>query len=214
MILNITSNKLVINYFNKANEIENFGHIKSHELIIFFIKLLNLNTKITECGDYLDNSYSTSENLIRLSKDVFNNSSVGAIAVSMHELGHAIQHQSKNKLFKIFIFLSFVNKITSVLLFPAIIFLIISLFLETFYIKIALIILLCFYIINFFVRLIIIPVEKDASNKAINLLKKNSILTNNELKIAKKLLNLACFTYVGGFFKGYRKFFKKILRGF
>lgn len=214
MLLNILSGKLVVNYFDKANQIENSMHIKSHELLLFFINFLNLNVNLTENGKYLDNSYSTNNNLISLSEDIFNNSSVGAIAVSMHELGHAIQHQSKSKLFKIYMSLSFINKITSLLMFPAIIFLIVSLFLETFYLKIALIILLCFYLINFFVRILIIPVEKDASKKALKLLQKHKILQENELKIAKRLLNLACFTYVGGFFKGYRKFFKKILRGF
>lgn len=212
--LNLISNKLVVNYFEKANKIDANLGITSHELIIFFIKNLKLNIKIQKQGEYLNNSYNFATKTISLSNDVFNSSSVAAISISTHELGHAIQHNQKSLLFYVYYIFSVLNKITSILLLPAIIFLVVSLFLETFYFKIAVIIILCFYLINLISRIIIIPLEKNASNRALKLLKDYNILTKSELKIATKLLNYACFTYVGGFFKNYRKFFNKILRGF
>ena len=39
-------------------------------------------------------------------------------------------------------------------------------------------------------------------------------LSKKELKIAKKLLNLALFTYIGGFFRNYIKIIKKIIKNF
>ncbi len=214
IFLNILSNKLIINYFDKANNEQSGLGLKSHEVVSYFIEKLKLNLKVQEYGNYLDNSYNINKKVIFLSKDVFNSSSVGAISVSTHELGHALQHKQKSALFYAFCVSIMLNKISSFFIFPCLIFLVVSLFLETIYLKIALIILACIYAINLISRLVVIPLEKNASNKAIKLLKEYSILSKSELKIAKKLLNLACFTYVGGFFKNYRKFFKNILRGF
>ena len=212
--LNIISNKTVINYYEKARKVDSKINKSSHELIIFFIMSLNLNIKVGKFSTYLDNSYSIKQKIIFLSDTVFDSTSVGDITIAMHELGHAMQHKSKSKLFYLYLTLSILNKISSVLILPGIIFLIVSLFLETTFLKIAAIILLVFYVINLLSRITIIPLEKDASNRALKLLKDYQIFDKNELKLAKKLLNFACFTYVGGIFKGYKKIFNKILKGF
>ncbi|MGN1208513.1 MAG: zinc metallopeptidase [Christensenellales bacterium] len=214
ILLNILSNNLVINYYEKASKIDSKINKKSHELIVFFITIFNQNTKVCEFSTHLDNSYNINRKIIFLSEDVFNSSSVGAITIAMHEFGHAVQHQNKSSLFYLYYIFSVLNKISSILILPAIIFLVVSLFLETILLKISLIIIIILYLFNLISRIIIIPLEQDASNKALKLLKKYEIFDKNELKIAKKLLSLACFTYVGGFFKSYKKIFKKILRGF
>jgi len=214
ILLNMLSNKLIVNYYNKTSKIDLAMNITSHELIIFFIRQLSLNIFVKKQGEGLENSYNIKTRTICLSNDVYNSSSLSAITISMHELGHALQHNTKSILFHLFVVFSVLNKITSTLLFPAILFLVVSLFLETIYLKIAIIIIFCFYIINLISRIIIIPLEKNASNKAIKLMKEYKILNASEQKIAQKLLNLACFTYIGGFFKNYRVILKKILRGF
>ena len=145
---------------------------------------------------------------------MFNSKSVLSLTIAMHEMGHAIQHNKKSKLFKFYYFLTVFNKITSLFLFPTIVFLVVALFMPMFYLNIVIYILLGFYITNLLTRLIVIPLEKDASKIAYNLLKEYKIFDKGELKMAKKLLNLAYFTYIGGFFNYYRKTIKKILKGF
>jgi len=208
------SNNLLIKYFEKANKIPVSKNILSIELLVFFINEFNLNVKIIEHSTGLNNSYNIKQKIIILSSDVIYKNTVGSLAISMHELGHAIQHHSKSKLFYLYYFFNILNKITSILLIPLIIFLIISLFLPFIYLHVALILVLIFYITNLIIRLIIIPLEKNASNIALKLLKEYEIFNKKELKIAKKLLNLAYLTYIGGFFHGYIKFFRKVLRNF
>lgn len=212
--LSTISVKLLTNYYEKANKVEAECNLTAFELLVFFITKLNLGIKVGKFSSYLDNSYNINKKVILLSNDVFDNKSVGALSVSMHELGHAIQHKNNGFVFKFYCFLKILNKISSYLIVPILLFLVVSLFLEIKFLYLALIILFCFYLINLLTRIIIIPLEKNASKLAINLLKEYNIFNSNEISIAKKLLNLACFTYVGGFFNIYIKFFKKILKGF
>lgn len=213
-VMSSLSAKLLVDYYEKVRKINASCNLTAFELLAFYIVTLNLDIKVTKYSNYLDNSYSVNKKLIFLSSDVFDDKSVGALAVSMHELGHAVQHKNKSFLFKLYVFINFLNKITSFLLLPLIIFLIVSMFLEIQYFKLALILIFVFYLINLLARIIIIPLEKNASKLAISLLKEYNIFDVNELKKAKKLLNFACFTYVGGFFNIYIKFIKKILKGF
>lgn len=214
ILLNILSNKLIINYYNKTKTLQSNLAKSSSHILAFFIQTLKLDVKIQKHGHDLDNFYSIKHKIIVLSEEVFPSSSLAAIGISMHEFGHALQHHNKSPLFYTYIMFSFLSRISSIIFLPAIIFLIVSLFLDTFFLKLAMIIVTCLYVINLFSRIIIIPVEKDASNRAIKLLKDYNILDHKELKIVKKLLNVACFTYVGGFFKNYRKILRNILRGF
>jgi len=209
-----TSNKMLLNYFNKTNKINANINLTSFELMVFFITNLNLPVKVSEYSTGLNNSYNIKRKLIVLSEDVFNSSSVASLAISMHELGHAVQHHTKSKLFYFYYTLSILNKITSLLLLPLIIFLIVSLFLPQIYLHIALILVLVFYLVNLLIRLVIIPLEKNASFIALKLLNEYEIFNKKELKIAKKLLKLAYLTYVGGFFINFIKIFNKILRSF
>lgn len=214
MVLSSLSTKFLVDYYEKVKKINASCNTTAFELLVFFIVTLNLDIKVTRYSNYLDNSYNVNKKLIILSNDVFDNKSVGALAVSMHELGHAVQHKNKSFLFKLYVFISFLNKITSFLLLPLIIFLIVSMFLEIQYFHLALILIFVFYLINLLARIIIIPLEKNASKLAINLLKEYNIFDVNELKMANRLLNLACFTYIGGFFNIYIEFIRKVLKGF
>ena len=204
----------MINYYEKIKDIPSKINRTSSEIIIFFIKTLNLNIKITKYSTYLDNSYSINQKVIMLSNDVINSTSVADIAISMHELGHALQHREKSALFYLFLTIKIFDKISSFLFLPSIIFFLVSIIWLNQFVLVSIIILLAFYLINLFSRLIIIPLERNASNRAIKLLKDYQIFDTNELKIAKKLLSFACLTYVGGFFKTYKNIIKKILKNF
>lgn len=208
------SNKLLQNYYNKKDLILASCNLTSFELLVYFIQNLKLNVKIAEHSTGLNNSYNIKQRLIVLSEDVIASKSVASLTISMHELGHALQHHNKSKLFYLYYTLIVLNKVTSILLFPLIIFLVVSLFLPIFYLHLALILVLVFYIINLLIRIIIIPLEKNASNIALKLLNDYNIFNKAELKIAKKLLRLAYTTYIGGFFINYIKFFQKLLKNF
>lgn len=214
IFLSRISSKILVDYYNKYNS--HFANINktSVELLTFFIDKLNIKIKIKEYSYFLNNSYNIKHKVILLSKDIINNKSIPALSISMHELGHALQHKNKSKLFYTYYVFLRLNKITSFLILPLILFLIVSLFLSSFYLNLALILVLCFYLVNLIARIIIIPLEKNASNLALNLLNEYKIFDEDEFKIAKKFLSFAALTYVGGLFSNYIKLFNKILKNF
>ena len=216
VIVFVVSNKLLIKYFRKLDTIFPISAhgVTAFELIVFFIKQLNLNIKVAEYGNGLQNFYSTKKRVIVLSGDVFNNRSLGALTIAMHELGHALQHKDKSIKFYLYYYLSYVNKFLSALSIPLIIFVIINLFVETQFLTLSIILLIVAYVVNLLIRLIIIPVESSASKIAVKLLQDYEILDKKELKMAKKLLRYALLTYIGGFFKIYFAIFSNIMRGF
>lgn len=146
----------------------------------------------------LTDHYSPKEKVLRLSDSVYDNTSVAAIGVAAHECGHAIQDSK-----------GFIpNKIRSVLAplanlgsrfgpYMAIIGIIITSYSASGTIGNALSLLgigLFAFAVVFY--LVTLPVELNASRRAIKILDKTDILTDNELSDAKKVLRAAAMTYV------------------
>ena len=141
-------------------------------------------------GDLTDH-FSPSEKVLRLSDSTFDSTSIAAIGVAAHETGHAIQHAKK------YFPLTFRNMLVPVanigssagpwlailgiaMSFPILTDIGILLFAGS----------VAFYVIT-------LPVEFNASNRAIKILKQNNILSTEELKGVKKVLSAAAMTYVG-----------------
>lgn len=138
----------------------------------------------------LTDHYDPSKRVMRLSEDVFNGTSVASIGVAAHETGHAIQHSKnyspliiRNSIVPI---VNFSSNASWVLFFIGIIFSISPL------IEIGIILFTAVVIF----QLITLPVEFDASNRAITILSERSILYPDEVKGAKSVLNAAAMTYV------------------
>lgn len=214
IISSLVSTNLVTHYYKKANKEFASINLTSANLLVYFINKFNLKVKIMKYSYGLNNNYNTKRKIICLSNDIFDNKSVASLAISMHELGHAIQHKESNKLFRSYSFFHFVAKITSFLILPLIILLILFIFLDIFNLKIIIIIFSVIYVINLITRILIIPLEKNASKIALTLLKDYKIFDDEELEIAKKLLSFAWLTYVCGFFNVYIHWFKKIIKSF
>lgn len=207
IIANTAYSSLLKYYNSKIGDIAIINSTSAQILTALSVSL-GLNIRIFPKGENLDNYYSPKNKAIFLSNDVYNSKSVPAIAISMHELGHAIQHKKRSKLFTLHKTCSIINKISSIFFIPLIILLIISLI--TFPEAITLIIvyiLLSFWLVNFISRFILIFLERDASKTAMKLMKEYNILDEDELPIAKKLLNKALLTYIGGIFHNIIKFF-------
>ena len=149
------------------------------------------NIYVIETKGHLTDHYDPSNNVIRLSKEVFNGESIASTSIAAHEVGHAIQYKEGNKLIKIRSKLvPFVN-LCSNLGYIAIIIGLLG-YIRLFYVGIALISMILLY------QLLTLPVEFDASSKAFDNLSKMNILNNNEMIGAKKVLRAAALTYVAG----------------
>lgn len=150
---------------------------------LFDVRIEVVNTRL---GDH----YDPSSRVLRLSPDVYGGGTISSAGIAAHEVGHAIQH--KERYMPLVVRNSIVPVVNigsnlSWILFLA------GLFLG-FKGLTTLGILLFSGVVIF--QLITLPVEFDASNRALNILRSRGILYGDETRNAQKVLNAAAMTYV------------------
>lgn len=161
-------------------------------------RVLNANgvsgVKIERISGNLNDHFDPKTNVIRLSDAVYNSNSVAAAGVAAHEAGHAVQYALGYAPIKIRGAIYPVCNLGSRLAIP----LVMLGFLFSFYYLIDLGII--FFALALVFQLITLPVEFNASRRAINALSEYGILANEtEVKGAKKVLFAAAMTYVTSF---------------
>jgi len=148
------------------------------------------NIKVVETGGHLSDHYDPTKKVIRLSSGVYNGDSVGAVAVASHECGHAIQDKDGYMFMKIRSALVPITTFSSYAGYLAIIIGIIFASLKLIWIGIILEIIILVF------QLVTLPVEIDASKRALKEIKTGNLLTEKEHKGAKTMLTAAALTYV------------------
>ena len=146
----------------------------------------------------LTDHYHPKQKYIALSDDVYNSKSIAAHGVAMHELGHAIQHQQGYGMLKLRQLIIPLTSFASALAIPLIIIGIILGFGTAFAGPAAnwcMWIGVGFYGIMTLLSIITLPVEYNASNRALSLLQAEGY-DGGELVAAKKVLNAAALTYL------------------
>jgi Zn-dependent membrane protease YugP len=139
----------------------------------------------------LSDHYDPINKVMRLSDSVYSSTSIAAIGVAAHETGHAIQHKNS------YVPLKLRGALVPVVNFSSnaswIIFMV-GLFLFKSSVLINIGILLFTTVVIF--QIITLPVEFDASNRALAVLENKGILYGDEVKKAKSVLSAAALTYV------------------
>ena len=148
------------------------------------------NVKVEEVSGILGDHYDPRTKTVRLSSDIYRNTSIASASVAAHECGHAIQDKEG------YFFLKLRNSIVPLVNFAsyagyfAILIGIIASSLKIIWIGIiAEIVILVF-------QLITLPVECAASKRALKQLEKQKILEKIEISTSKKMLTAAALTYV------------------
>jgi hypothetical protein len=148
------------------------------------------NVRIEPIDGNLTDHFDPKTNVIRLSRAVYGEKSIAALGVAAHEAGHAVQHNESYMPIKIRNSVLPVANIGSYAAFPlAIIGIIFSM---DPLINIGIIL---FSAVVLF-QLVTLPVEFDASKRAVATLDSLAILNKQELRGTKKVLNAAAMTYV------------------
>lgn len=137
----------------------------------------------------LTDHYDPSANVLRLSDTVYGSTSVAAIGVAAHECGHAIQHQTGYVPLKIRGSLVPVANLGSRLCWPLIV---LGLFFSYTFVQ-AGIIMFCAVVLF---QLVTLPVEFNASSRALQILGDSGMLYQDEISSTKKVLGAAALTYV------------------
>lgn len=158
-----------------------------HDAGIYDVRIERIRGELTD-------HYSPSEKVLRLSDAVYGSTSVAAIGVAAHECGHAIQHKVGYVPLSLRSLSVPVANIGSKLSWPLIL---IGLLIS--YTPLAQIGVILFLAVVLF-QLITLPVEFNASHRALQVLKQDSMLSMDELSGARKVLTAAALTYVAALF--------------
>lgn len=145
-------------------------------------------------GNLTDN-YDPTANVVRLSQSVYNNTSTAAIGIACHEVGHALQYATSYPPVRLRMAIIPVTRIGSRLSVPLIIIGILLGSLSSFFTVLAYV-GIAFFALSTFFQLITLPVELNASRRALQQIQANGLLYDNELQGAKDVLNAAALTYV------------------
>lgn len=148
------------------------------------------NVKIEQIRGNLTDHYDPRANVIRLSESVYHATSPAAIGVAAHEAGHAIQYAKGYSPIKLRAKLVPITNFGSMLSMPIFF---IGLIFAFYPLTLAGIIL---YSLVALFQLVTLPVEFDASSRAMEVLQTSGILNNDELAASKKVLSAAAMTYV------------------
>ncbi len=146
--------------------------------------------RIEHVRGHLTDHYDPRANVIRLSDSVYNTASTAAVGVAAHEAGHAVQYAQDYSPIKFRSAIIPVSKYGSMLAIP--LFFIGLIFAFEAFMLVGIIL----YAAVALFQLATLPVEFNASARALKALKGSHILTDDELSCAKKVLSAAAMTYV------------------
>lgn len=145
---------------------------------------------VVETRGELTDHYDPRSRVVRLSTDIFHGSSIAAAGIAAHEVGHAIQHQEQYK--PLVLRTSMATAVNFSSQASIFIFMIGLLFSIPMLTNIGII----FFTVAVFYQIITLPVEFNASRRALKILESRNILYGNEVNGAKNVLSAAAMTYV------------------
>ena len=151
--------------------------------------------RIERVSGNLTDHYDPSTNVIRLSDSVYDSTSTAAIGVACHEAGHAVQYAQNYGPIKLRAAIIPVTNLGSKLAMPLILIGLLLGFAGEFSFTFVYLGIACFGLSLVF-QLVTLPVEFNASRRAISTIEETGILTEEEQEGAKKTLKAAAMTYV------------------
>ena len=153
------------------------------------------DVRVERVAGNLTDHYDPRSKVLRLSDSTYHSTSLAAVGVAAHECGHAMQHAQGYAPLKIRGSLVPLANMGSTLAWPLIIIgLIFTGRSSEMFLNLG---LLAFSLAGLF-QIVTLPVEFNASNRAIRILASSGIMYEDELRGAKKVLGAAALTYVAG----------------
>jgi Zn-dependent membrane protease YugP len=206
LILSMIAQIYVKSTFSKYSQVQCSRYITGQEAAALLLRKNGIGNVVIEAvrGSLTDH-YDPGSRKLRLSEPVFGQPSIAAVGVAAHETGHAIQHARK---YGPLVLRSSLVPIANIgssfgpwiamaglfFSFPLLINIGIVLFGGA----------VIFYVIT-------LPVEFDASARALKMLKNENVLSSEELKGVQKVLTAAALTYVASALTGRMSFLRLIL---
>lgn len=177
--------------FNKFHKVRNTRGMTGAEAAETILRNNGIyDVKVERVHGYLSDHYDPRSKTIRLSEPVYDNPSVASVSVACHEAGHAIQHATGYVPLKMRTAILPVAQLGSQALWPLFMIGIVLSLPQLINIGIL------FFSFSVIFQLLTLPVEFNASSRAIHMMEAYGVLSSEENQNAKKVLNAAAMTYV------------------
>ncbi len=194
VVLCLAASANVNGTYNKYSKVQNSRGLTGEQVARQILDANGLHyVRVEHTSGKLSDHFDPRSNVVRLSDSVFNETSVAALGVAAHECGHAIQHAQEYSPVKLRTALvPFVNICSHAWYF---VFLLGIIFSDSSLGSLIWIGILLFAMVAVF-QLVTLPVEFDASKRAMQILEGSGFLYGNEVTGASKVLKAAALTYV------------------
>lgn len=192
MIISGFASMYVQSTFNKYSDVKSKKGYTASDVCREILNVSQLkNVRLEGIRGNLTDHYNAKDNVLRLSDTTRNSTSVAAIGVAAHEAGHAMQDRDNYGPLRLRAALVPVTNFGQTAALPI-------LFLGFFmgYQETLINIGILLFSLTLLFQLVTLPVEFDASKRAIRVLEEQGLLTQDELPQAKKVLNAAALTYI------------------
>nr|WP_308656669.1 zinc metallopeptidase [uncultured Agathobacter sp.] len=180
--------------FNKYSQIRSMSGMNGAQVAQRVLQAAGIyDVQVRHVSGSLTDHYDPRTKTVNLSDPVYNATSVAALGVAAHECGHAIQHAKSYAPLSIRSALVPIANFGSMLAWPVIL---IGLFFNTRSSGLIIDIGILLFSAAVLFQLVTLPVEFDASRRALVMLRTQGILADDELKYTRKVLKSAALTYV------------------
>ncbi len=193
LILSLVCSAKVNTTFNKYSKVSNRRGLTGAQAAYQVLSSNGVTgVKIEPVSGKLTDHFDPRTNTIRLSESVYNSSTVAAVGVAAHEAGHAVQHAQgylPNKIRSAIVpVANFGSKLSWILIFVG--------FLLPVQFNFMITLGIIFFSFSVLFTLVTLPVEFNASKRALETIKGTNLLYEDEYSGAKKTLSAAAMTYV------------------
>ncbi len=194
VVLSLLASGRVKSTFAKYSQVRNSRGLTGAQAAEQVLRTAGIyDVRIEHVGGNLTDHYDPRTKVLRLSDSVYGQTSVAAVGVAAHECGHAIQHAKGYAPLKLRSTLVPIANFGSKLAWPLIIF---GLFISGESSRLLINAGIIAFLGAVLFQLITLPVEFNASNRAIRMIADSGMMYGEEIKGAKKVLSAAALTYV------------------
>lgn len=191
LIFSLWAQTSVTSTFNRYNKVTNKRRMTGYDAARLILDRNGLyHVQIEHISGNLTDHYDPKADVIRLSDSVYNTPSIAAVGVAAHEAGHAVQYATGYGPIKLRASIVSLTQFASQWSIYILMFGILFSFGALAYVGFWL------YAVVAFFQLVTLPVEFNASRRAITALEEGGSLDREELSGAKKVLSAAAMTYV------------------
>jgi len=199
MILSLIVSTRLKNKFKKYSKIPLSAGLSGREVAELMLADNGIHdVKVMSVGGQLTDHYNPSNKTVNLSPDVYNGRSAAAAAIAAHECGHAVQHATAYSFLEFRSAMVPVQNISGRIINIVFMMMFFGSFLlpQLIPMNLAILVIIACYGVFTLFSFITLPVEFDASKRALAWVENRNIVNTNEYAMAKDALNTAAMTYV------------------